>query len=48
MATGGGDPGAIVSPLPVFYVLEISVCSNDDSQLTRPLLELSGLTIPIS
>jgi hypothetical protein len=86
-ATGGGDPAAIVSSLPVFYVplvrrqiagipdfahnagiqaatwlqtagiqqapgdayvLDISVYSNGDSQLTRPLVELSGLTIPIS
>ena len=87
VATGGGQPAAILSPLPVFYVplvrlqvggipdfahaagrqaaswlqttgiqhtpgdayvLDISVYSNDDTQMTRPLVELSGLTIPIS
>ncbi|HJQ02937.1 MAG TPA: LysM peptidoglycan-binding domain-containing protein [Jatrophihabitans sp.] len=30
------------------FVLDISVYSNNDTQMTRPLVELTGLTIPIS
>lgn len=30
------------------YVLDISVFSNDDTQMTRPLVELTRLAVPLS
>jgi hypothetical protein len=29
------------------YVLDISVYSSDDTQMTRPLIEFSQLTVPL-